>query len=104
MDISRISPQRLSDSLAALMTLVARFRAMHSNPVTLRRALKASPEHWFLGFDLRRIFEKHFQQRATRSRKPDGSRGPFVCFAIAVSSAQGLHVSDTTISKAMTNL
>jgi len=89
--------------LQHLVTLVDKFRAMYSKP-DLRRALKVSPEHWFLGYELRRIFEKHLQQQATRSRKADGSRGPFVCFAVAVSSALDLHVSDATVSKAMTNL
>jgi hypothetical protein len=85
-----------------LMTRVATFQTMCSSPLTLRDALKESPEHWFLGHDLRRIFEKHFKLQATRS--VDGSRGPFVCFAIAVSSALGMDVSDSTVSKAMTNL
>ena len=90
--------------LQHLITLVATFQTSHSSPVTLRDALKESPEHWFLGHDLRCIFEKHFKLQATRSKKVDGSRGPFVCFAIAVSSALGLDVSDSTVSKAMTNL
>src|SRR5262249_20818495 len=87
--------------LQHLITLVATFQTMYSSPVTLRDALKESPEHWFLGHDLRCIFEKHFKLQATRSREVDGSRRLFVCFAIAVSSALGWDVSDSTVSKAM---
>jgi hypothetical protein len=81
--------------LRHLQKIAADFLAIYSSPVTPRRLFfKVSSKYWFLGHDLRLVFEKHF-------RRPS-ERGLFIPFAIKVSAALGLRVSEPTVSRAMT--
>src|SRR5262245_30795956 len=78
----------------------------HSNPSSMREVIQATPTDYFLGHDLPGIFEKHFKQPANRTRnsREASLEGPFIRFAVAVSTALGRRFAEETVSKAMTKI
>jgi hypothetical protein len=80
--------------------------AAYSNPSSMRDDIQASPTDYFLGHDLPVIFEKHFKQQANRTRnsREASLEGPFIRFAVAVSTGLGRRIADETVSKAMTKI
>jgi hypothetical protein len=88
--------------LQRLPHFVEIFQTVYSSPTT-RNAIQLSPTNWFFGICLPPIFEKHFREKATRSRHHKrGLESPFIRFATAVSTSRGMRVSAETVSAAMT--
>ncbi len=69
-----------------------------------RTAYGLAPTEFFLGYDLPRIFKKHFKREGGRSRQHTGGTpyGPFIRFAEAVSGALGQNATAESISTAIT--
>jgi hypothetical protein len=72
----------------------------------MREVIQATPTDYFLGHDLPGIFEKHFRQPANRTRnsREASLEGPFIRFAVTVSTALGRSFAEETVSKAMTKI
>jgi hypothetical protein len=69
---------------------------------SLRQVLDVSPREWFLGHDLKNVFEKHFGMKAVRTRSADGRlEGAYMRFATAATASLGEPFTDETVSKAM---
>jgi len=72
---------------------------------SLRQVLDVSPGEWFLGHDLKNVFEKHFGTRAVRTRSADGRlEGAYMRFATAATASLGEPFTDETVSKAMSSV
>jgi hypothetical protein len=73
-----------------------------TGPSSLRQVLDVSPGEWFLGHDLKKVFEKHFGMKAVRTRSADGRlEGAYMRFATAATASLGEPFTDETVSKAM---
>lgn len=103
-----------AQALLSLDDLKIRLRRLTSLARALRRSYSSvpptafglTPSEFFLGYDLPRIFLKHFKRKAGESRASDGKgppTGPFIRFAAGVSTALGRPYSAETIADALTN-
>jgi hypothetical protein len=104
-----------AQALLSLDDLQIRLRHLTSLAGALHHAYSSSvsptafgltPTEFFLGYDLPRIFMKHFKRKAGESRASDGKgppTGPFIRFAVGVSTALGRPYSAETIADALTN-
>jgi hypothetical protein len=92
-DDLQVGLQRLSGRAKML-------QSPYSSPIPTAFGLR--PREFFLGYDLPRIFEKHFRREAGRSKAPEGGppTGPFIRFAVAVSKELGQHTTAETIDRA----
>ena len=72
---------------------------------SLRQVLDVSPGEWFLGHDLKNVFEQHFGMKAVRTRSADGRlEGAYMRFATAATASLGEPFTDETVSKAMSSV
>jgi hypothetical protein len=75
----------------------------HSGWSSIRQTIEITPMEYFLGHDLPTIYEKHFKNPANRSRTVLGElEGPFMRFAMAISTTLGQSAAAETVSRAMT--
>jgi hypothetical protein len=91
--------------LGRLTSLAGALHRAYSSSVP-PTAFGLTPSDFFLGYDLPRIFMKHFKRKAGESRASDGKgppTGPFIRFAVGVSTALERPYSAETIADALTN-
>ncbi len=90
--------------LQRLPRLARSLQNAYDVPMPSRPAFGLAPTEFFLGYDLPRIFKKHFKREAGRSRQHTGGMpyGPFIRFAEAVSGALGQNATAESISTAIT--
>jgi hypothetical protein len=99
LNVDDVSLTKLHDDLGRLRD---RAELLAQRQASMRDVIRLHPNEYFV-IQLVRIFERHFQMKATRNRVKDGPLdGPFMRFATAVCPSFGLIVVDETISKAMT--
>jgi len=92
--------------LAWFPKLIATFESTYSEKATVqaRAALGLTAKEFLFGLWLPKTFEKHFKQKADRSRQSGGSvDSPYIRFAIAFSESHGWKkLSPETVSAAVT--
>jgi hypothetical protein len=76
----------------------------HGNAKVMSKWRGLSPDDWFIGYGLARIYERYFGEPAKGGRKDGEPSGKFIKFACAVTAAIGKPVLDETVLSALTKV
>lgn len=74
------------------------------NAKVMSRWRGLSPDDWFIGYGLARIYERYFGEPAKGGRKDGEPSGKFVKFACAVTATIGKPVLDETVLSALAKI
>jgi hypothetical protein len=76
----------------------------HGNAKVMSKWRCLSPDDWFIGYGLARIYGRYFGEPAKGGRKDGEPSGKFVNFACAVTAAIGEPVVDETVLSALSKV